>query len=310
MSARPGLVTAGARQRLISHYGPAAREWLNSVPEAIGDAAAEWNLTVTGYHDIGYASVIALASDGDRLSHVIKAWYDPCRYRHEIAALRLWGPPLVPDVTHAADHRAMAALSAVADRPGGAAAPADEYATVALSLCRLHSRAKGPEGFPSLDGYIDREIRPRIQRRASAISAKIPRSCLVRGMAAASRLSVRPDERVLLHGDLYRENVLFDHSGRAVFIDPLPMVGDPVFDWAFWIVYYDLACNPSRRLLTAARVCGIGLAGLLPWCLMLCLDGLLYYVETSDPRVMRMIEVMTVLGDIWEDGLLGSAGES
>jgi streptomycin 6-kinase len=119
-------------------------------------------------------------------------------------------------------------------------------------------------------------------------------------MAAVNRLPTRPDERVLLHADLYRENVLFDHNGRPVFIDPLPMTGDPVFDWAFWTVYYDLARDPSHRLLTAARVGGICPTRLLPWCLILCLDGLLYYVETADPRITRMIEVMTVLGNTWE----------
>lgn len=300
MNASPGPVTADARQRLTGHYGPAADEWLNSVPKAIADTAAQWGLTVTGYHDVGCASVIALASDGDRVSRVIKAWYDPDRYRHEVTALRLWGPPLAPAVTHAADHLAMAALRLVADRPGGAAVPGDEYHAVAHSLRRLHSRTKAPEGFPSLESYIDGEVRPRIRRRAAANGAKIPESCLIRGMAAANRLPMRLDERVLLHTDLYRENVLFDHNGRPVFIDPLPMTGDPVFDWAFWTVYYDLARDPSHRLLTAARVGGICPRRLLPWCLMLCLDGLLYYVETADRRVTRMIEVMAVLGDTWK----------
>jgi hypothetical protein len=80
----PGPVTVGTRQRLTGHYGPAINEWLNSVPEAVADAAAQWGLTVTGYHDAGCASVIVLASDGDHVSHVIKAWYDPDRYRHEL----------------------------------------------------------------------------------------------------------------------------------------------------------------------------------------------------------------------------------
>jgi streptomycin 6-kinase len=300
MNASPGPVTTGARQRLIGHYGPAAIEWLGGVPTVIADTAAQWGLAVTGYNDAGCASVIALTSDGDHTPYVIKAWYDPDRYRHEVAALRLWGPPLAPAVSHAADHLAMAAMRLVADRPGGAAATADEYAAVAHSLHRLHSRTRAPKTFPSLETYIDDEVRPRIYRRAAATGAKVPGSCLIRGMAAVNRLPMRPDERVLLHADLYRENVLFDHDGRPVFIDPLPMTGDPVFDWAFWIVYYDLARDPSPRLLTAVRVGGICLAGLLPWCLTLCLDGLLYYVETADPRVMRMIEVMTVLGDIWD----------
>jgi streptomycin 6-kinase len=300
MNASPGPVTTGALQRLTGHYGPPANEWLNSVPKAIADAAPEWNLTVTGYHDAGCASVIVLASDDDHTPHVIKAWYDPDRYRHEIAALRLWGPPLAPALTNADAHQAIAALRLVADQPGGAAAPADEYDAVAHSLRRLHTRARAPEGFPSLESYIDGEVRPRIHRRAAVIGAKIPEACLIQGMAAVNRLPMRPDERVLLHADLYRENVLFDHNGRPAFIDPLPMTGNSVFDWAFWTVYYDLARDPSHRLLTAARVGGICPMGLLPWCLMLCLDGLLYYVETADPRVMRMVEVMTVLGDIWE----------
>jgi streptomycin 6-kinase len=299
MNASPGLVTTGARQRLTGHYGLPANEWLNNVPKAIADAAAEWKMTVTGYHDVGCASVVALVGDSNQTPHAIKAWYDPDRYRHELAALRLWGPPLAPAVTHTADHLAMAAMRLVADRPGGAAAPVGEYDTVAHSLHRLHSCTRTPESFPSLEGYIEGEVRPRIHRRASVIGAEIPKSCLIRGMAAVNRLPMRPDERALLHGDLYRENVLFDHDGRPVFIDPLPMTGDLVFDWAFWAVYYDLVRDPSPRLLTAARVGGISPTRLLPWCLMLCLDGLLYYVETTDPRVTRMIEVMTVLGNIW-----------
>jgi len=300
MNASPGPVTPGARLRLTGHYGPAASEWLNSVPKAITGAAARWGLAVTGYHDAGCASVIALASDGDHTPYVIKAWYDPVRYRHEIAALRLWDQPLAPAVTHAADHLAMAALRLVADRPGGAAAPADEYAAVAQSLHRLHSRTRAPEGFPSLEGYIEGEVRPRIHRRASVIVPKIPEACLIRGIAAVNRLPMRRDERTLLHADLYRGNVLFGQEGQPVFIDPLPMTGDPVFDWAFWTVYYDLARDPSPRLLAAARASGIFPSRLLPWCVMLCLDGLLYYVDTADERVTRMIEVMTVLGDICE----------
>ncbi len=220
MNADVGPVTSGARQRLTGHYGSAINEWLMSVPTAIADAAAQWSLTVTGYHDAGCASVIALASDGDHVSRVIKAWYDPDRYHREVAALRLWGPALAPAVTHAADHLAMAALRLVADRPGGAAAPADEYDAVAYSLRHLHAHTRAPEGFPSLQGYIDGEVRPRIHRRASVIGAKIPESCLIRGMAAVNRLPMRLDEGALLHADLYRENVLFDHDGRSVFIDP------------------------------------------------------------------------------------------
>jgi len=99
----------------------------------------------------------------------------------------------------------------------------------------------------------------------------------------------------LLHADLYRENIPFDRSGNPVFIDPLPMMGDPAFDWAFFTVYYDLARDPVRRLELASRYSSIPIVGLLPWCLLLCFDGLLYYHDVGDMREPRMVEVLSAI---------------
>jgi streptomycin 6-kinase len=72
-------------------------------------------------------------------------------------------------------------------------------------------------------------------------------------------------------------------------------LGDPAFDWAFFIVYFDLARDPVPRLHAASLVSRIGIRALAPWCLRLCLDGLLYYREASDDREHRMEEVMSAL---------------
>ncbi|SDH42501.1 streptomycin 6-kinase [Sinosporangium album] len=100
---------------------------------------------------------------------------------------------------------------------------------------------------------------------------------------------------MLLHADLYRENILFDNARGVVFIDPLPMVGDPVFDWAFWTVYYDLERDPVDRLKLANQASGISSGELVPWCLTLCLDGLLYYRQVGDSRLGRMRDVMAAM---------------
>jgi streptomycin 6-kinase len=60
-------------------------------------------------------------------------------------------------------------------------------------------------------------------------------------------------------------------------------------------VYYDLLIDPLPRLTLAAAVGGVPLEELLPSCLMLCVDGLLYYREGGDRRAARMADVMTAL---------------
>lgn len=99
----------------------------------------------------------------------------------------------------------------------------------------------------------------------------------------------------VLHTDLYCENVLFDRLGHPRLIDPLPMVGDAAFDWAFWTVYYDLGHGTDARLAAAVRISRIPVPVLAPWCRALALDGLLYYLETGDPRAPRMADVLARL---------------
>jgi streptomycin 6-kinase len=73
------------------------------------------------------------------------------------------------------------------------------------------------------------------------------------------------------------------------------MVGDAAFDWAFWVVYYDLSTDLIQRLRLAADLSGIAATDVLNLCLTLCVDGLLYYREVGDPRASRMLDVMTSL---------------
>jgi streptomycin 6-kinase len=73
------------------------------------------------------------------------------------------------------------------------------------------------------------------------------------------------------------------------------MLGDALFDWAFWTVYYRLGDAAGERLTEAARRSGVARTRILPWCLLLALDGFLYYEETRDPRLDRMAEVLTTL---------------
>lgn len=293
-----GEVSPECRRRLITHYGTEVSGWLDAVPALLDQAAERWKLTLGGYHDAGHASVIATAGTLDGRPLLLKAWADPARFHNEVTALRLWAGGPTADVVEVADDLAVVALKMVNGQPGGGERPPRELQTVAAALQGLHTfgrlRRRQRE-MPLLATYLHQEIRPRIWRRLESVDLGPWRDLANAILPELMTLEEDDGRATVLHTDLYRENVLFDWLGHPRFIDPLPMVGDAAFDWAFWTVYYDLGHGTDTRLATAARVARIPVPVLAPWCRALALDGLLYYLETADPRVPRMADVLAWL---------------
>jgi streptomycin 6-kinase len=293
-----GEVPAGCRQRLLAHYGPEAQAWLEAAPALLEQAAECWQLSLGDYHDAGHASVIATATALDGRPLLLKAWTDPTRYHHEVSALRLWAGGPTADVIEAADDLAVAALELVGGRPGGAERPEREVQMVAAALQGLHTlgqRRRRPNSFPLLTDHLGTEMLPRIRRRMETLDLDAWHPLVDAALPALAGLQEDPGRTTVLHADLYRENVPFDRLGHPRLLDPLPMLGDAAFDWAFWTVYYDLGHGTDGRLAAAARISRIPVPVLAPWCRALALDGLLYYLEARDPRALQMTEVLAGL---------------
>lgn len=293
-----GEVSPECRERLTTHYGPQVSGWLDTVPALLEQVAELWKLELGEYHDVGHASVIATASSLDGRPLLLKAWADPARFHDEVTALRLWAGGPTAGFVEVADDLAVAAMEMISGRPGGGGRPPRELRAVAAALQNLHVLGRHrdrPRDLPSLAGYLDQEVHPRVSRRLGVVDLG-PWHGLV-DMLLPELVSLQEDDgrATILHADLYRENVLFDRLGHPRFIDPLPMVGDAAFDWAFWTVYYDLGRGTGARLVTAARIARIPVPVLAPWCRALAVDGLLYYLETADPRASRMADVLAWL---------------
>lgn len=290
-----GRVAPSCRQRLAAHYGVAVADWLEHVPVRIGSTAERWELSLQGYHDAGHASVLAMARNRDGEPAIVKAWFDHDRYRNEVAALRHWDAVNGRFVVAQDDELAVALLAMVGSMPGGAPQPPDRDCRVAEALARLHALPVAGTSFPSLERYLRNTVEPRIRRRLQRFGPDLPGPSL--GPAVHTRPVPTHAMPVLLHTDLYQENVLFTADGQPVFLDPLPMFGDPGFDWAFFIVYFDLDRDPLARLRLASQASGIDARILVSWCLPLCLDGLLYYHEVRDEREPRMRKVLAILAE-------------
>lgn len=270
---------------------------MDAAPGLLAEAASRWNLSLMSYHDAGHASAVALAMapDGSRL--VLKAWVEPIRYRHETAALRVWAGGPTANVVHAADDLSVAALELVGGQPGGDERPVRETQAVAAAVHRLHilGRRTPEPGVPSLAGFLHEVVLPRVHHRMGILDLDSHEGLAREVRHELADLSEVPARTTVLHADLYEENVIFDVERRPRLIDPHPVEGDAVFDWAFWSVYYDLERGMADRLATAARISRIPVPEITPWCRALALDGLLYYTEIGDPARPKIAAVLSSL---------------
>ncbi|GGM90799.1 aminoglycoside phosphotransferase family protein [Streptomyces fuscichromogenes] len=289
-----GEVPPGCRRRLLDHYGPAAEAWLRDAPFLLAEAAERWKLSLKSYHDAGHASAVALATTGDETPLILKAWYEPLRYRHETAALRTWTGGPTAGLAESADDLSVAALELVGGRPGGGDSGGCERQTVAAAIHGLHelARRRPQPDLPSLDGFRREVMLPRIRKRARSLDLGARRALVEETCAKLSSFREDATRGTVLHADLYRENVIFDGAGHPRLIDPHPLVGDAAFDWAFWTVYYDLDHEVTERLATAAGISRIPVPEITPWCRALAVDGFLYYVEIGDPAEPKIEKVL------------------
>ncbi len=297
MTAGLGEVPLGCRKRLLAHYGPSVEDWLARAPSHIAEAARRWKVALSGYHDAGHASAIAVGTALDGSPVVLKAWVDPIRYQHELAALRAWAGGPAAGVIEAADDLAVAALTQIGGRPGGAGRPERESQRVAAVIQALHSLAREHPGpaVPSLADFLHEVIVPRVRHRTRTLNLGACVELVEKACKGLGNLREDTSRRTVLHADLYRDNVIFDGRGRPRLVDPHPMLGDAVFDWAFWTVYYDLQGGLADRLATAARISRIPVPEITPWCRALAVDGLLYYTETQDPARPKIRRVLSSL---------------
>src|SRR6266702_2167461 len=249
MVALASRLPEGAVVRLTEHYGRDVSEWLGRAEQIVAGAAARWNVRLAGFHDAGWTSVVGVGRDQrDRLV-VLKALPETERYRQERDALDHWAGNGVCRTLAADDGDQILMIEAVGDAPGGAARPAEHARRVAEALPLLHRVSTTPGGAVPLltDYYLDTVI-PRIERRAADRARSVGPTHVRRAVSLSRDLCAATGQVMMLHSDLYAENVLFDRARRAVFIDPHAKVGSPAFDWAFWCVYYVPTAGFAERV--------------------------------------------------------------
>lgn len=286
-------VPLGTISRLTEHYGQDVADWLLTAPRIIGEASEAWGVHLLGFYDAGWTSVIGVGTRGDEWV-VLKATPDRDRFPRERAALLHWRGVAACPLLDTDDARQVLLLRAVGNAAGGTQRPTDHEARVASAVRQLHGSPAPPSHvLPTLAEHHHGEVIPRIERRARSLEHPLSYADIEAVITLCGKLCSGRASLAVLHADLYAENVLFGGASDVVFIDPLPMVGDPAFDWAFWAIYYTPPEGFERRLALCELHAPDLVERVVKWAATLAADGALFYIETQDERVTEMIRILS-----------------
>ncbi|WP_026208601.1 aminoglycoside phosphotransferase family protein [Catelliglobosispora koreensis] len=294
-------IPQATQDRLISFYGPAIKDWIEQIPVVIHQAAIDWGIDLAGWYDRGWTSILAQGHTAEREPVIIKAIPENARYRREAAALNHWNGEGAAAVSARNDGDRLLLLPIVGSTAGGAARPPDHEVRTAMRLPVLHRKSARPQHHvPELARDLRERMLPLVsqsQRLADVLGESLVDAVVGRGRRAAVEIS----NTVMLHGDLYADNVLFSGSGHPTFIDPRGLIGPVAYDWAFWCIFYQDE-GFGRRLSIVERLQASELAATKLWAAVIATDSLRHHLNTSDGQVAdRLGAILTsqqILGSL------------
>ena len=224
------------------------------------ELSRDWKLTL-GPELPGRLACFVEARTADGRDAVLKLSSPSARGADELAALQAWAGDGAPLVLAADGRRGAVLLERIL--PGTVASNADPREVAAL-LRRLH--VSPLPGLPDLDTIVRR----RLDRAVAEARANPAREAWAR--EALERLATKAPPSALLHGDFEERNLLRCSRRGLCAIDPLPCVGDPSYDAAYWA---HASGRPGRRARFEAISAALDVepAHLRDWCGVIAVHG-------------------------------------
>ena len=209
--------------------------WLNTALGKLNELEDDWEFRPVEVIDAGEESLLVKVEEtAAEESAVIKIPVDAQAGCDEIAALKIWEDCNVPEVRYEDANTGMFMMDYVP--------PTEKNVTPFQAFVLadvLHTPAQNFDyRFPSLEDNLYRRI-TRAYRRAGKGSADLDLA-----VKTVETLLRTQDHEELLHGDYRNDNIIYSEDGPVI-IDPMPCMGDSLFDIALWLAdnndYDDIA---------------------------------------------------------------------
>lgn len=220
------------------------RQWLESLPRMVTEAAEHWDLELEEPFPYAFTSLAIPARRRDGSDVVLKVSHVDRENEHEALALREWdGQGAIRLLDHLPSGNALLLERCI---PGTPLAPEIAIEVLAELLPRLWRPASAP--FRSLaeeaahwEASLGTRRRDRLVDAALDILRTLPQT---------------QGEQVLLHQDLHGDNILAAQREPWLAIDPKPLVGEREFGLAPIIRSTELGEGRSAMLRRLHRLTG------------------------------------------------------
>lgn len=213
---------------LVTQHGEhAAIGWVDGILELIENLSNEWGFIPTGTLSGGTKSLCITGTHFDRKA-VLKISPVPEMGNYEIEALAAWQGHRVPQIIAVHGDTSTFLMEYLE--------PADDHASLGNIFdlaSMLHSREHATYNFPSLHQNIDMRFGWARKRKEAQECAEYAAD-IEEARIIADQLLATNDKVSLLHGDFQMKNIINTPLGPHA-IDPMPCIGDSLFDLALWL---------------------------------------------------------------------------
>jgi streptomycin 6-kinase len=256
------------------HFGARGRAWLERVPGLVDQAALAWGLEIEHALRGGLLSCVLAARTRGGEPVVLKIAGPWTPAGSEAAALAHWDGGPAPRLLDFDEDRSALLMERI--WPGDAAAdePADLVARLVGALHAVPPTDPMIASLPSLAKVIEErlatagaEAAARSAAEAATLAPKLRRARL----AARELLDSFAGPSVLLHGDLEQRNVLRCQRRTLAAIDPMPCIGDPAYDAAYWAAEEQEASRLEERCQSLAAHMALDSWRVHRWALIIAL---------------------------------------
>lgn len=265
---------------------PDAQRWLDALPQLVATLCDEWGLALDGPPMHGGLSLVVPVRRGDERC-VLKLAHARADAAVEALALATWDGQGAVRLLDVEPTRGALLLERLDASRSMRALPADEAFTVTGQLLRRLA-VPAPDGVPLLRELAARLV-TGLQPRWERLGRPVPAELLAEARQRAATLGPAA-ATLLIHSDLYDDNVLAGERESWLAIDPRAVAGDAEFGVAPLLVRrLDELSGPDELRHHLGLLCAaaeLEFRRARDWSLVRCIDYWLWGLSvglTEDP---------------------------